>query len=45
MAGAQQVVRLAAGQPRTLAYAHGIRKDLRLLEVDEDLLQELLADG
>ncbi|KAL4439418.1 hypothetical protein ABPG77_008747 [Micractinium sp. CCAP 211/92] len=45
MAGAQQVVRLAAGQPRTLAYAHGIRKDLRLLEVDEDLLQELLTDG
>lgn len=45
MSSAHQVVRLAAGQPRALAYAHGIRKDLQLLEVDEDLLQELLADG
>ncbi|KAL4437232.1 hypothetical protein ABPG75_004371 [Micractinium tetrahymenae] len=44
MSGAQQV-RLAAGQPRTLAYANGIRKDLQLLEVDEELLQELLTDG
>ena len=38
-------LQLSTGQPRTLVWAEGIRKDVKLLEVDEDLLQELLADG
>lgn len=33
------------GQPRTLAYSQAIRKDLKMLEVDEGLLQELLSSG
>ena len=36
---------LAPGQPRTLAYGQAIRKDLKLLEVDEELLDELLHTG
>lgn len=41
-----QPVALERGQPRTLAYAAGIRHDLRLLEVaDEAMLDELLAGG
>ncbi len=36
---------LAPGQPRTLAYSSAIRKDVKLLEVDEELLGELLQTG
>ena len=38
-------LRLAPGRPRTLAFVEGARKDLRLLELDEALLQELLQSG
>lgn len=38
-------LQLAPGQPRTLAYGQAIRKDLKLLEVDEELLDELLHTG
>ncbi|GFR46025.1 hypothetical protein Agub_g7298 [Astrephomene gubernaculifera] len=37
---------LAPGQPRALAFApDGVRTDLRLLEVDEALLAEIIAKG
>ncbi|GAB4813586.1 hypothetical protein N2152v2_000632 [Parachlorella kessleri] len=36
---------LAPGNPRTLAFTDSVRKDLKLLELDEDLLQELLQSG
>lgn len=40
------LLQLAPGQPRTLAYSQGIRKNLRLLEVaDEGMLTELLEGG
>ena len=38
-------LQLGLGQPRTLAYGKAIRKDLKLLEVDEELLEELLHTG
>ncbi len=38
-------LQIAAGQPRTLAYSQAIRKDIKLLEVDEGLLDELLQSG
>lgn len=37
-------LQLAPGQPRTLAYGQGIRRDMRLLEVtDEGMLEELMT--
>lgn len=36
---------LVPGQPRHLAFAPKVRTDLRLMEVDEKLLPELLASG
>ncbi|EFJ40141.1 hypothetical protein VOLCADRAFT_108324 [Volvox carteri f. nagariensis] len=37
---------LKPGQPRAIAYAaDGVRSDLRLLEVDEKLLQEIMEKG
>lgn len=42
MAGPLQ---LAPGAPRTLAYGRAIRRDMRLLEVDEGVLGELLEGG
>lgn len=38
---------LKPGQPRaiTFAPAGGVRSDLRLLEVDEQLLQEIIQKG
>ena len=44
MASGHQL-QLSAGQPRTLAYSQAIRRDLKLLEVDDTLLQELLQTG
>ncbi len=44
MASASQL-QLTLGQPRTLAYSEASRKDVKLLEVDETLLQELLQTG
>ena len=36
---------LEKGKPRTLAYGTPLRQDLKLLEVDEELLMELQQDG
>ena len=38
-------LQLAPGNPRTLAFTDSVRKDLKLLELVEDLLQELLLSG
>lgn len=38
-------LQLEPGKPRTLRYGEQMRTDLKLLEVDEDLLQELLQNG
>ena len=38
-------LQLAPGNPRTLAFTNSVRKDLKLLELEEDLLQELQQSG
>lgn len=42
---ARDALQLAPTKPRALAFQAGARTDLRLLEVDEELLQELLGSG
>jgi hypothetical protein len=36
---------LDPGQPRKLVYQGNVRTDLKLLEVDANLLEEILAEG
>lgn len=38
-------LQLALGVPTHLQYGAAVRRDLQLLEVDEDVLKELLAQG
>ena len=38
-------LQLEEGKPRTLRYGEALRRDLKLLEVDEDLLTELQRAG
>ncbi len=38
-------LQLVHGKPRTLAFADNVRKDFKLLELDEAVLQELLDTG
>ena len=38
-------LQLDQGKPRTLCYGDAMRRDLKLLEVDEELLLELQRDG
>jgi hypothetical protein len=38
-------LQLEPGKPRALRYGDAMRRDLKLLEVDEELLQELQRDG
>lgn len=36
---------LAVGKPKHLRFAEEVKDDLRLLEVDEALLQEIVTNG
>ena len=45
MAENVQPIHLDAGRPRVLAFQTKLRRDLKLLELDESLLAELLETG